>query len=63
MAFLRKQIIVKCYINTEYYFPEYEKTIIWNDPTLNIDWGIKNPKLSIKDLNGKFFRDSYYFEN
>ena len=51
------------YKTTEYYFPEYEKTIIWNDPTLNIDWGIENPKLSIKDLNGKFFKDSYYFEN
>ena len=51
------------YKTTEYYFPEYEKTIIWDDPTLNIDWGIENPKLSNKDLNGKFFRDSYHFEN
>ena len=32
-----------------YYAPDYECGIIWNDAGLDIDWGIKNPILSKKD--------------
>ena len=44
------------YKTTENWFKEYEKTIIWNDPDLKIEWPIDKleglkPKLSIKDLN------------
>ena len=31
------------------YKKNYEKTIKWNDPQLNINWGIKSPKISIKE--------------
>lgn len=34
---------------TELYYQKYDKGLIWNDPTLNIDWGINNPILSKKD--------------
>lgn len=34
---------------TDYYDPNDEGGIIWNDPGLAIDWGIKNPSLSDKD--------------
>ena len=36
---------------TNVYHKESEGSICWNDPTLNIDWGIENPILSEKDQN------------
>ena len=33
------------------YNPDYESGIIWNDPNLKIDWELKNPILSDRDLN------------
>lgn len=41
------------YKTTDYYAPEYERSILWNDPQLNIDWKFKGePALSAKDLAG-----------
>ena len=43
---------------TDYYYPEYDKTLLWNDEDLKIDWGTtKEPILSKKDLQGKTFKD------
>lgn len=44
---------------TDYYYPEYETGIIWNDPDINIDWpleGIEELLLSEKDNNQKSVR-------
>ena len=38
------------YKATDFYAPEDEKGIIWNDQSLTIDWPIRNPALSAKDL-------------
>ena len=35
------------YKTTEYWFPEYEKCILWSDKTLNINWFIKKPVLYV----------------
>ena len=37
------------YYATEAYSPKHEGGIIWNDPTLKIEWPVKNPILSQKD--------------
>ncbi len=42
----------------EFYDPEYDRAIAWNDPELNIQWGIDNPIVSEKDHNAPFLRDS-----
>jgi dTDP-4-dehydrorhamnose 3,5-epimerase len=34
---------------TDYYFPEDEGSLAWNDPQLAIDWPIQTPLLSAKD--------------
>jgi len=34
---------------TQYYDPSDEGCVAWNDPQLNIDWLLENPKLSAKD--------------
>ncbi len=36
---------------TDLYAPEYERSIRWNDPTLNVDWGVANPENLL--LSGK----------
>ncbi|HEY0635401.1 MAG TPA: dTDP-4-dehydrorhamnose 3,5-epimerase [Gammaproteobacteria bacterium] len=47
------------YKTTEYYAPEHERCIIWNDPELAIAWPINEaPQLSAKDAAGMRFRDA-----
>jgi len=42
---------------TDYYDPEDEICIKWNDPSLNIPWPISDPCLSVKDSEGIFLKD------
>lgn len=44
---------------TNNYNKASEGGIIWNDPDLNIDWGIKNPNVSEKDLELTTFKDLF----
>jgi len=37
---------------TDFYYPEDEVTLLWNDPDLKIDWPSKTPIVSIKDSQG-----------
>jgi dTDP-4-dehydrorhamnose 3,5-epimerase len=40
---------------TAHYAAEAERSIVWNDPQLGIDWGIDNPVLSAKDAAAPIF--------
>lgn len=50
------------YKTTDYWFPEHERCIRWDDPTLAIDWRLKNtPALSAKDAQGKQLNEAELF--
>jgi dTDP-4-dehydrorhamnose 3,5-epimerase len=52
------------YKTTDFYAPEYERCIAWNDPTIGIDWHLGDivPQLSAKDREGVAFTDAEVFE-
>jgi dTDP-4-dehydrorhamnose 3,5-epimerase len=43
---------------TDFYFPDYERSIRWNDPDLAIDWPIQEPILSERDASCPLLRDA-----
>ena len=50
------------YKTTDYYAPEHERSLLWNDPALGIQWPIDEaPQLSAKDQAGKLLRDAELF--
>ena len=56
------EFLYKC---TDYYKPEHERSIKWNDPTINIQWPLLPgtiPVLSEKDENGIPFEKAEVFE-
>ncbi|MBX2989407.1 MAG: dTDP-4-dehydrorhamnose 3,5-epimerase [Bdellovibrionaceae bacterium] len=51
------------YKTTDYYSPEHERSILWNDPALEIQWGLQeNPILSLKDQKGSSFQNADFFD-
>ncbi len=55
------EFVYKC---TDYYAHEYEKSLLWNDPELAIEWPIAEnhkPQLSSKDEAALSFNQSEYF--
>jgi dTDP-4-dehydrorhamnose 3,5-epimerase len=50
------------YKTTDYWFPEHERCIRWDDPTLAIDWRLRTPPaLSAKDAQGKWLTEAELF--
>jgi len=43
------EFVYKC---TDYYSPQHERTLLWNDPALGITWPVSDPILSDKDRRG-----------
>ncbi len=51
------------YKTTDYYSPEHERTLAWNDPDLKIEWALDgDPIVSAKDQRGTALRDAECFE-
>ncbi|MCK9363925.1 MAG: dTDP-4-dehydrorhamnose 3,5-epimerase [Syntrophales bacterium] len=52
------------YKTTDYWAPQYERTIIWNDPTLAIAWPLQGePNLSLKDEAGRKWDDIWKLQD
>ena len=50
------------YKTTDYWFPEHERCIVWDDPTLAINWELQTPPMvSAKDAQGKIFSAAEIF--
>jgi dTDP-4-dehydrorhamnose 3,5-epimerase len=51
------------YKTTDYYAPAHERSLLWNDPELGIQWPISEaPQLSKKDVEGKRLSEAELFE-
>jgi dTDP-4-dehydrorhamnose 3,5-epimerase len=51
------------YKATDYYAPEHERTLAWNDPDLKIDWSLDGePTVSAKDQRGSSLANAETFE-
>jgi len=51
------------YKTTDYWAPQFERTIIWNDDSLGITWPIQgDPQLSVKDIAGVTINEAEVFE-
>ena len=53
------------YKATDYYAPEWERCIVWNDPTIGIEWPVlegADIAVSAKDALGKMFEEAEIFE-
>ena len=48
---------------TDVYSPHHERTILWSDPALKIDWKLKGePIISAKDAHGQLLSEAVVFE-
>lgn len=51
------------YKTTDYWYPEHERTLLWNDPAVGIEWPIDfEPQLAAKDAAGRFLDQADLFD-
>jgi dTDP-4-dehydrorhamnose 3,5-epimerase len=57
------ETVALSYKVTDYYSPKEERTVLWNDPALGIDWGVVADEaiLSAKDAVGLCLKDAEVF--
>jgi dTDP-4-dehydrorhamnose 3,5-epimerase len=58
----RAEVLYKA---TDYYAPQWERTLLWNDPEIAVDWPLtddQDPLLSPKDMLGKPLDQAELFE-
>lgn len=50
------------YKTTDYWFPEHERSLLWNDPTVAVEWPVDGaPTLAAKDAAGKLLAEAEVF--
>jgi dTDP-4-dehydrorhamnose 3,5-epimerase len=50
------------YKTTDYWYPEHERSLLWNDPAIGINWAIEGqPLLAAKDAAAALLRDAELF--
>ncbi|MCP5160067.1 MAG: dTDP-4-dehydrorhamnose 3,5-epimerase [Hahellaceae bacterium] len=50
------------YKTTDYYAPQYERSLLWNDPTVAVEWPMEGePLLAAKDKEGKYLAECEVF--
>ena len=50
------------YKTTDYWYPEHERSLLWNDPAIGIDWPLDGqPLLAAKDAAAALLRDAEVF--
>ena len=50
------------YKTTDYWYPEHERSVLWSDPAIGIDWPLgAQPHLSVKDAAGSRLMDADVF--
>lgn len=51
------------YKTTDYWYPEHERTLLWSDPALRIDWPLTGaPTLAAKDAAGRLLADADVYD-
>jgi dTDP-4-dehydrorhamnose 3,5-epimerase len=53
------------YKTTDFYAPEWERTLLWDDPQVGVTWPLETgvvPRLSVKDLQGKRLAEAECFD-
>jgi dTDP-4-dehydrorhamnose 3,5-epimerase len=51
------------YKTTDYWYPEHERSLLWNDPTVDVAWPVDfAPQLAAKDAAGKLFAEADTFD-
>jgi dTDP-4-dehydrorhamnose 3,5-epimerase len=50
------------YKTTDYYAPQFERSLAWNDPTVGVEWPLEGePQVSAKDVSGKALAECEIF--
>jgi dTDP-4-dehydrorhamnose 3,5-epimerase len=50
------------YTTTDYWLPQFERSLLWNDPTVGVQWPFDGlPQLAAKDVAGKTLGDAEVF--
>ena len=51
------------YKTTDYWYPEFERSLLWNDPSVGVVWPLQEPpQLAAKDAAGKPLAEAEVFD-